>query len=345
MGRGVFYFASSACVYVATLVPLLWLSSPWLRFPLALVNGLSIAMLFIVGHDACHGSLTPSARWNYALGQLSFLPALHPFTSWNLSHNTLHHAWTNLRGHDPGYPPRSPEEFARLGSWRQAEARFHRTVPGLPFLYLRAVWWPYIIAPARDTRVVLERIGRFERERIGVLAYGAALTTVAVAAGVMKGDALWRAAIVDTLWVVVVPFWIWNWLIAWATFMHHTHPDVRWFEDQHAWHDAQAQLISTVHVVFPRWFERLLHDIMQHTAHHVDPNVPLYHLADAQASLEHARPHHVIVVPFTVRHLRRSLRTCRLYDYRTHTWHDWDGTPLYIIGTGSSAVAVTGAPS
>jgi omega-6 fatty acid desaturase (delta-12 desaturase) len=240
-------------VYASSFAALLWFSSPLVRLPLAVLNGLTIAILFIVGHDACHGALTPSAQLNYVVGQLSFLPSLHPFTGWNLSHNTLHHAWTNLRGHDPGYPPHTVDEFSRLSKWRQLEARVHRTVPGLTLLYLSTVWWPYMVVPSKDKRVMLDKVGCFGRERVWVALYLTVILTIVIAAGVARGSSVLRASIEEVAWVVIVPFLFFNWLIAWATFMHHTDPRVRWFDSLAEWRAVQAQLTGTVHVVFPRW--------------------------------------------------------------------------------------------
>jgi omega-6 fatty acid desaturase (delta-12 desaturase) len=36
-----------------------------------------------------------------------------------------------------------------------------------------------------------------------------------------------------------------------------------------------------------------------------------------------------IVEPFSIRWLRETLRSCRLYDYETHRWLDFDGRPTY----------------
>lgn len=329
-GRGLTYFAISVLAYALSFVALAWFSSPWLRIPLLLLNGLTIASLFVVGHDACHGALTRSARANYVIGQLSFLPSLHTFAGWSLSHNTLHHAWANLREHDPGYPPYSVEEFSRLSRWRQLEARFHRTIFGVTLMYLSIVWWPHMIAPSKDRRVMLDKVGNFGRERLWAAAYLALVTAIAVAAGVVKGSSPLRAS-VEVAWIVIGPFLVFNWLIAWATYLHHTHPHVRWFDSQAEWREAQAQLTATVHVVFPRWMELMLHEIMQHPAHHVDPNVPFYQLANAERALERTVGNQMVVMDFTVRQVFTSLRICRLYDYKTHTWHDWDGTPLQKI--------------
>jgi omega-6 fatty acid desaturase (delta-12 desaturase) len=66
---------------------------------------------------------------------------------------------------------------------------------------------------------------------------------------------------------------------------------------------------------------------MEHTAHHADPRVPLYNLEKAQKRLEETYGDNIVVVPFTVRGLFTTLRTCRLFDYENHRWLDWDGTP------------------
>ena len=56
-----------------------------------LLAGVATAMLFVLGHDACHGSLTPSPRLNRWIGSLAFLPSLTPFSAWELGHNQTHH--------------------------------------------------------------------------------------------------------------------------------------------------------------------------------------------------------------------------------------------------------------
>src|SRR4029079_17404395 len=67
---------------------------------------------------------------------------------------------------------------------------------------------------------------------------------------------------------VAVPFLAFTWLMGFATFQHHTHPRVLWYDDESEWSYFRSQVQGTVHVEFPRWVELLLHNIMEHTAHH-----------------------------------------------------------------------------
>ena len=78
----------------------------------------------------------------------------------------------------------------------------------------------------------------------------------------------------------------------------------------------------------PRPIELILHNIMEHTAHHVDTKVPLYHLTSAQAAIEAAfGEENVISEPFSFAGMRRTFRSCQLYDYEAHQWLSFDGRP------------------
>jgi fatty acid desaturase len=61
---------------------------------------LAIVRLFIIGHDACHGSLTDHAALNKLLGRIAFLPSLTPYSLWRVGHNVVHHGFNNLKGRD-----------------------------------------------------------------------------------------------------------------------------------------------------------------------------------------------------------------------------------------------------
>ena len=48
----------------------------------------------------------------------------------------------------------------------------------------------------------------------------------------------------------------------------------------------QMQVRATPHLIFPAPFRWIMRHVMEHTAHHADPGIPLYHLPDAQKSVE-----------------------------------------------------------
>ena len=106
-----------------------------------------------------------------------------------------------------------------------------------------------------------------------------------------------------------------------------------WFDDFHEWRVAEPQLRSTVHIVFPLGIGALLHNIMDHTAHHIDPLIPLFHVPDAQRAIEHHFEAHGSGTPifkpkvqtWTLNSFLDAVRTCKLYDYDAHRWLDFDG--------------------
>src|SRR5204863_9281874 len=77
--EGLFSFLGASAFWLLTLIGIAFLPW-WAKIPLAVLNGLAISVIFVVGHDAGHGSLFPF-RWMTRLaGRISLLPASHPFT-------------------------------------------------------------------------------------------------------------------------------------------------------------------------------------------------------------------------------------------------------------------------
>ena len=328
LGIGLAYFATAALLYSVSFVAI-GLAGSWLvRIGLSLANGLVVGIFFIVGHDACHGSLTPSSTLNRWLGRIAFLPSLHPFAAWEYSHNALHHGWTNLRGKDPVYAPRTLAEFRALPRWRQRLERLYRSWPGLLPLYVLTIWWPLEIDPSAEHRSHIDKRGTFAFDRALVIAFP--LLQALVLATLMSHRELaspWVASATVAL-AVIVPFLTFSALIGFATFQHHTHPRVLWYDDEREWNYFRSQVRGTVHVEFPRWVELLLNNIMEHTAHHVDTRVPLYNLTSAQDAIEEAfGEENVITERFSLSGLSRTLRVCQLYDYEQHCWMSFDGVP------------------
>lgn len=112
---------SAAVVYVPAA------AKPAVSLMLAFVIG----RLFVLGHDACHGSLFGSRRTNAVVGRLLLLASWTAFTPWELAHNGLHHGFTNLKGRDDVWAPMSFDEYGRAPWWRQWLERVYRTAPGL----------------------------------------------------------------------------------------------------------------------------------------------------------------------------------------------------------------------
>ena len=325
--KGVSFFVISLVPYALGFAGFLALDGWWLKAVSAAVMTMSLPMLFIVGHDACHQSLTPYRWLNKLIGRFTMVPTWHAYSVWDVVHNGLHHPWTNVRGKDFAWMPMSKDEYDRLTPVGRFLHRRYRTWWGPGFYYIIEMWGKYGMTGAKAPTPRMNAY--FWADRLSVVAFSAFLVTGVLyftdRAG-LGGNSLLVSAGLLALGVVI-PFLVWNWVMGMIILVHHTHPKIPWYGDVSDWSYYAGQVQSTVHVELPRPIELVLHNIMEHTAHHADPRVPLYNLEKAQKHLEEAYGDEIVVVPFSLRGLFETLRTCRLYDYDNHRWLDWDGTP------------------
>lgn len=296
-------------------------SHPAVQLLAGAVTGFVIARLFILGHDACHQAFTPHRRLNRWLGRLVFLPSLTPYSLWEVGHNVVHHGYTNLKGFDFVWEPRTLAEYQALPRWRRVLERAYRSGWAPWLYYLVEIWWARMLFPSR--RHMPTRRAVFTAD--GLLVSGFALLWVAAlvaAAGATGQSAAWLVAV-----GFVLPFVVWNGFIGFVVYVHHTHLGVAWYQDKKRWAAAQPFVSTTVHLTFRSAMGSALHHIMEHTAHHVDMSVPLYRLKRAQRLLEQRMPGRIVVQPFSWRWYVRTARACKLYDYERQCWTDWSGRP------------------
>lgn len=310
--------------YAAFLAGTLWAPWLWLRIAFSFAAAAVLAPVFVVGHDACHGSLTPHGWMNRLIGRVTLIPCWHPYAAWEHFHNGLHHGFTNLRTHDPVFPPLSLGEYRSLSPWMRCAERLMRSPAGVGVLYVVKVWTTHSLWAPRH-RMPPRTYRRYLWDRVAVLAF-VAMQAVLVA-WISRPHGV-RSVVLAELLTVVLPPAVFLWIAGWAVHIHHTHPKVAWFEDRDAWSFFRGQVQCGVHMAFPRPVELFILNIMDHTAHHADSKIPLYELHEAQRRLEHAFPNDVVHEEFTFQGWLRLFRICRLYDYRAHRWLDWDGTPL-----------------
>ena len=112
-----------------------------------------------------------------------------------------------------------------------------------------------------------------------------------------------------------------------VSYLQHTHPRMAWYNREDEWSFYHVQIKSTAHVVFPHPLERLMHNIMDHPAHHIDPGIPLYELPQSQHELENQSPEHAVVIRWNLWEYVRTCAACKLYDFDRHCWTDFAGKP------------------
>lgn len=286
----------------------------WVLFGVVLTT-LAIIRLFIIGHDACHGSLTDHAGLNKLLGRIAFLPSLTPFSLWRVGHNVVHHGFNNLKGRDFVWEPLDPREFSSLSRGRRLLERVYRSAFGpLPY-YLVEIWWRRLYYPNRGNAPGGRREFFWDSTLVTVFA---ALWVTWLTAVSLKTGGLGHLALVLGVGFLV-PFLVWNWTVGFVVYLHHTHPDVVWYADKSAWLKAQGILHGTVRYHIKPWWNWILHNIMEHAAHHLDPRIPLYRLKAAQSALARLVPE-IPVVELSMRTYWRSVRECKLFDFERRRW-------------------------
>ena len=132
------------------------------------------------------------------------------------------------------------------------------------------------------------------------------------------GGTFGHGAIVSVLIGVIIPFLVWNGLMSFVIFLHHTHPALRWYPSVQAWQDDRGAMNGTVHVRFPWPFGPLVLFIMEHNAHHAAPGVPLYNLPRMQRAM--AAHEDILAWNFSWRGFARVCKRCKLYDYDRGRW-------------------------
>lgn len=285
---------------------------------------LAIARLFIIGHDACHMSLTDSRKLNKLLGRIAFLPSLTTYSLWEVGHNVVHHGFSNLKGRDYVWEPLTVAEYQALSPRRRLMERFYRSGIGFGAYYLVQIWWDKLYFP--NASVMPAQRPVFRRDSLLVTGF-AALWIAGLAFG---ATALGHAALPAVLLGFVVPFLCWNLLMGFVVYLHHTHPDVVWYADKDSWSAEQGYLTSTIETSLPFGLNRLLHNIMDHPVHHVDMGVPLYHLPRAQKALAKILGPVFPVEKFRWSAFMRTVRICKLYDFDSRRWLGFDGKPSAV---------------
>lgn len=292
-----------------------------------------IVRMFLVGHDACHGSFFATKRLNNILGRIAFLPSMTAFTLWDVGHNVAHHGFNNLKGRDQVWIPYSMAEFERLPRYRRVLERIYRSGVGCGLYYLVELWWKKLFFASRAQ--IGSRRMKYKLDSalvsLGAIAWVAIVGIVAY----RTHQNFWLLAAV----AIALPFALWNSIIGFVVFLHHTHPGIAWFHKRREWQSNRAYLTATVNVRLPLGIGGFLHHIMEHSAHHVNPRISMFGLASAQRRLNTHTDDAMLSYRLDWKSYRDLVRRCKLYDYSAHTWLDWRG-----VVTSTVVLPVAPAP-
>ena len=292
--------------------------NPLLKIFFSLLMGLATSSLFVLAHDAAHGALFRRKWLAELIGTIFMLPALNVYRLWCFGHNRIHHGFTSLSSVDWIWRPLTVKEYQSLSTIRRAMYRAERSLCGCGLHYLTKVWLPKMIffMPGQLTRS--DNI-KLWISKFWVFAYASSMTLLAYHLDGFLG----------IFTMLILPFIVFNYVISLIVYLHHTHPDIPFFDTKTEWNHSIGALYCTT-VIHAHWLiDCLTHNILTHTPHHVDIRIPFYRLKMAFQYIKMNYPTYLHEYNLNLNVLRHIFRSCKLYDYDAHTWHTFKKSELF----------------
>ena len=294
-GRSIGQIVTSFIPYVGGLIAMGAIAqvSYLLSLLLALPTAGFLIRVFIIFHDAGHGSFFRRSRWNRVIGYVAGFLTFTPFRHWTHEH-AMHHATAgDLDRRDLG------------DVWTMTVQEFVTAPRGLRLAY-RVFRNPFVLF------FLVAPIGfllnhRFPRKRVDARSLRAIIWT-------NVGTALFVVAMslpfgfVSFLVVFTPVFVLASAVGTWLFYVQHQFEGVYWRRHE-SWDFATAALRGSSYLALPRVLQWFTGNIGFHHIHHLDPRIPNYHLERAHREQPPLRE-----VP--VLRIRDSLRclSVRLYD-------------------------------
>ncbi len=316
--KGLAYFARDLVVYALLVWGLVSTDNPFFLIGLWVLASLSVAGLFIIGHDAAHEALFKSRRLNAIVGRVAMLPSWHVYEAWVLGHNRIHHGHTVREGMDFVWHPVTAEQYSAMSTFGRLRHRVEWSWWGSGAYYLREIWLNKMITfnpPAKWAKAIRRDL-------------------VFMVAGVGVGMALfgwlgWLAygSVLGVAWmivkVVVIPFLGFNFVIGSVVHVHHVQPDIRWYP-RREWTKFHGQMEGTTILRAPWVLDLFFHSIFVHIPHHVDMRIPFYGLEPAAAAIKAEFPDTIHDEKLRFRDFMANSRQCKLYDFERGRWYTYD---------------------
>lgn len=261
----------------------------WITLALAVVAAGLLVRVFILFHDAGHGSFFASRRANRVLGYVTGILTFTPFEQWRHSH-AIHHATVgdlDRRGVGDVWTM-TVAEYRAAPRWKRWGYRIYRNPLvmfglGPAFIFL-------------ITQRFFQK-GDRKQERFSVVFTNLAIVAILALASVTIGL---RAYVSIQLPVILMAGSAGVWLF----YVQHQFEGVYWARRED-WEPLRAALEGSSYYRLPRILQWFTGSIGLHHVHHVQARVPNYHLQRCYDDLPDLQE----VTPLT---LLESLRCVRL---------------------------------
>ena len=262
--RGTWQLVSTCALYVSVWVLLYYAIavSWWLAVPLVALGAGLLVRIFIIFHDATHGSFYSSRLANDLVGSFTGVLALTPYRHWRAEHAIHHGANGDLDRRGVGDVwTMTVREYVSSPRWRRVAYRIVRNPIALFFVA------PFLLFVFMHR---FSRSGASEAERRSVRNTNLALFAVLCVMGSIYG---------------FVPFLILQLAIMtgagamgiWLFYMQHQFEETYWARHED-WDYTVAALAGSSFLRLPKVLQWFSGNIGFHHIHHLSPRIPNYHL-------------------------------------------------------------------
>jgi len=246
--------------------------SLFLALALDLMAALFLVRLFILQHDAGHGSFFPKKWMNDTLGFFTGVLTLVPYHHWQLSHARHHATSGNLdkRGVGDIYTM-TLDEYLKATPGERLRYRLYRN----PFLM-------FLLGPIYVFMLSYRLPLGYGAERPSVR-NSVALTNLFL---VLLWTGIYLAFGLKTLLLVYLPIQYFAGMVGILLFyVQHQFEDAYWEHDPR-WEHLKAAMEGSTYLKLPRVLQWLTGNIGFHHIHHLAPKIPNYHLPKVQEEVD-----------------------------------------------------------
>jgi len=243
-----------------------------LTLALDFVAALFLVRLFILQHDAGHGSFFPKKWMNDLLGFFAGVLTLVPYHHWQLSHARHHATSSNLdkRGVGDIYTM-TLEEYLRATPRERLAYRLYRN----PFvMFFLGPIYVFMLSYRLPLGYGSER----PSVRNSVALTNLALVLLLLGIGTLLG---WK-----TLLFVYLPIQYLAGMVGiFLFYVQHQFEDAYWEHDPR-WEHLKAAMEGSTYLKLPKVLQWLTGNIGFHHIHHLAPKIPNYHLPKVQEEVD-----------------------------------------------------------
>jgi len=309
LNKSIWYLVKDAVIVFGLAAAAVAINNPlaWLFYYFA--QGTMMWALFVVGHDAGHGSFSNSTKLNNIFGHIAHGSILVPFHGWRISHRTHHGNHGHIDNDESWYPV--SESYYKEGMDAPSKAVRYE----LPLVLIAYQIYLFRRTPGKEGSHFDPSCELFKKSERNMILQSTASCLAML--GVLAGVGM-KFGFMFVLNTYLIPHLIFcAWLVV-VTYLHHTDSSVPWFRDGE-WTYLRGAL-STLDKDYGI-FNKIHHDIGTHVVHHMFPQMPHYNIVEATEHIKpvlgeyYRAPERSGFLPFhLVRDLIKSLKECRFVD-------------------------------